>query len=222
MLLQGQIGAQIAGDGTQPILRQGRTSELIVSQAHPRYNEVTSTGSVYSLVLPATTTGAGAGNLVGAAAAAATQFALWNPVGSGVNICIMEVCVAIVSATTMPAGPPFHGVIVGSVPSIASTFDSGRAAQNARGGSGAPRAKYVNTAAQAGTTLTGGSAPITFRAMELSFSATGFASPAGTYVDEHVDGEIVLPPGTGWLPLWASAGTSMLNAYSVVWEEIPI
>jgi len=222
MLLQGQVGSIVAADGTQPILRQGRTSELIVSYAHTRYNEAASTGSVYALNLPATTTGAGAGNLVNAAAAAATQFVLWNPVGSGVNLCLMECCITIISATTMPAGPPFHGLIVGSVPSIASTFDSGLAAKNARAGSGAPRAKYVATAAQAGTTLTGGSAPVTFRAMELSFSATGFASPASTYVDEHLDGEIVLPPGTGWLPLWANAGTSMLNAYSVVWEEIPI
>ena len=222
MLLQGQVGTQIAGDGTQTIIRQGRTSELIVSYNHARYQEAAATGSIYALVLPATTTGVSAGNLVNAAAAAATQFALWNPVGSGVNLCLIETCVTILSATTMPAGPPFHGFIVGSVPTISSTFDSGRDARNSRAGSGAPRAKYVATAAQSGTTLTGGSAPITFRAMELSFNATGFSSPAGTYVDEHLDGEIVLPPGTGWLPLWASAGTSMLNAYSVVWEEIPI
>lgn len=222
MLLQGQVGPIIASDGSQTIVRQSRTAELIVSAAKSRYYEPASRGSVFALVLPATTTGAGAGNLVNAAAAAATQFALWNPVGSGVNLCLIETCVAILSATTMPAGPPFHGFIVGSVPTISSTFDSGRDARNSRAGSGAPRAKYVATAAQAGTTLTGGSAPVTFRAMELSFNATGFASPAGTYVDEHLDGEIVLPPGTGWLPLWASAGTSMLNAYSVVWEEIPI
>lgn len=222
MLLQGQVGSQTASDGTQTILRQGRTSELIISQAHARYNEAASTASIYALTLVTTSTGVAAGNIVNAAAAAATQFALWNPVGSGVNLCLMEVGISVVSATTMPAGPPFHGLIVGSVPSISSTFDSGRGALNSRAGSGAPRAKYVNTAAQAGTTLTGASAPVVFRAMELSFSATGFTSAAGTYVDEHLDGEIVLPPGTGWLPLWASAGTSMLNAYSVVWEEIPI
>jgi len=222
MLLQGQVGPQISADGTQTILRQGRTSELIVSQAHSRYNETAQTGSVYALSLIVTATGVAAGNIVNAAAAAATQFALWNPVGSGVNLCLIETGVSVSSATTMPAGPPFHGLIVGSVPTIASTFDSGRGASNARAGSGAPRAKYVNTAAQAGTALTGASAPIVFRAMELSFNATGFASAGGTYVDEHLDGEIVLPPGTGWLPLWASAGTSMLNAYSVVWEEIPI
>jgi hypothetical protein len=222
MLLQGQVGSINASDGAQTILRQGRTAELIVSAAKSRYYEAASRGNTFSLALLTTATGVAAGNIVNAAAAAATQFALWNPVGSGVNLCLIETSVSVVSATTMPAGPPFHGLIVGSVPSIASTADSGRGAANARAGSGAPRAKYVNTAAQAGTALTGASAPITFRAMELSFNATGFASAGGTYVDEHLDGEIVLPPGTGWLPLWASAGTSMLNAYSVVWEEIPI
>jgi hypothetical protein len=222
MLLQGQVGQQNAADGTQTILRQGRTSELIISQGKARYHEAATRGNTFALVLPVTATGVAAGNLVNAAAAAATQFALWNPLGSGVNLCLIEVGVSVVSATTMPAGPSFHGLITGSVPTIASTTDSGRGAFNARAGSGAPRARYVNTAAQSGTTLTGGSAPITFRAMELSFSATGFAAAGGNYVDEHLDGEIVLPPGTGWLPLWASAGTSMLNAYSVVWEEIPI
>ncbi len=222
MLLQGQVGPIVAGDGSQTIVRQGRTAELIVSAAKTRYYEAASRGNTFGLVLLTTATGVAAGNIVGAAAAAATQFALWNPLGSGVNLALIEVGISVVSATTMPAGPSFHGLITGSVPTIASTTDSGRGAFNARAGSGAPRARYVNTAAQSGTTLTGGSAPITFRAMELSFSATGFASAAGTYVDEHLDGEIVLPPGTGWLPLWASAGTSMLNAYSVVWEEIPI
>jgi hypothetical protein len=37
-----------------------------------------------------------------------------------------------------------------------------------------------------------------------------------------VEGDIVLPPGTGWVPLHAGAGTSVLHAYSVTWEEIPI
>jgi hypothetical protein len=222
MLLQGQVGPVRASDGSQTIVRQGRTSELIISAARSRYYETVSRGGTFALTCTGTATGVSAGNIVNAAAAAATQFALWNPVGSGVNLSLIEVCVSIVSATTMPAGPPFHGLIVGSVPTINSTVDSGREAKNSRAGSGAPRAKYVSTAAQSGTTLTGGSAPVTFRAMELSFSATGFTSAAGTYIDEHLDGEIVLPPGTGWLPLWASAGTSMLNAYNVVWEEIPI
>jgi len=40
-------------------------------------------------------------------------------------------------------------------------------------------------------------------------------------VVEYIDGEIILPPGVGWVPLWGAAGTSLLNAYSITWEEVP-
>lgn len=222
MLLQGQVGSVIASDATQTMVRQGRTAELIISQTRGRYFETAGRGNIFTLALLGTTTGISAGNLVNAAAGAATQFALWNPLGSGVNVSLIKTVVDVVSATTMPAGPQFHGLFVNGVPTINSTFDTGRAASCNRAGAGAPRAKYVNTAAQAGTTLTGGTAPITFRAMNTSFSATTYAAAAGSYILEMLEGEIVLPPGTGWVPLWASAGTSVINAYSVIWEEIPI
>ena len=60
------------------------------------------------------------------------------------------------------------------------------------------------------------------RAMSMSFSASAYAAAAGANTLENVEGDIVLPPGTGWLPLHAGAGTSVLHAYSVTWEEIPI
>ena len=78
-------------------------------------------------------------------------------------------------------------------------------------------------ASAAGTALTGGSAPITFRTMNLTFSATAFASAAGTSTIADVpDGDLIIPPGYGWVPLWTAAGTSVLNSYSVTWEELPI
>ena len=83
-----------------------------------------------------------------------------------------------------------------------------------------PVARYVASAA--GTTLTGGTAPVTLRAMTIDFSATAFAAAAGSNCLELVDGDIVIPPGYGWVPQFASAGTSLLNAYSCTWEEIPI
>lgn len=208
-------------DAAATILRQGRTSELVVSQNHGRLAESTTRGAVYQLTQNATGTGIGAGNTAGAAAAAATQFALWNPVGSGVNISLLEFGYGIISATTLPTNL-FHGLFVNGVPSIASTYDSGKSAVNCLAGSGAPRAKYVNTAASSGTTLTGGSAPVTFRQVNLCFSATTFVAAAGNYFVDMVDGDIVLPPGSGWLPLWSGAGSAVLNAYSVTWEEIPI
>lgn len=215
MLIQGQIGAVTGLDGSQPNARQGRTGELIVSQAHGRYYETTSRGNTFTLTLNATTTGISAGNLTGAAAAAVTQFAIWNPNGSGVNINILKAFVAPISGT-FAAGPVFHGLFVNGNPTIAST---GTANNNLAGGR-PPIARYMASAA--GAALTGGTAPVTFRAMSMSFSASAYAAAAGANTLENVEGDIVLPPGTGWVPLHAGAGTSVLHAYSVTWEEIPI
>ena len=215
MLVQGQVGQINGQDGAQPNARQGRTGELIFTEGHGRFYEQSSRGSVFTLTLTATTTGAAAGNLVGAAAAASTQFALWNPVGSGFNLSLQKVFVGLISGTP-PGGPIFHGLFVNGNPTIANT---GSAYNNLAGGK-APVARYVASAA--GVALTGGTGPIVLRAMTIDFSATAFASAAGSNCLELVDGDIVIPPGYGWVPLFASAGTSLLNAYSCTWEEIPI
>lgn len=221
MQLQGQIGPVVLADSVTNKVRQSRTAELVISQSRSRFAEVAARGGIFNLTQNTTTTGISAGNLVGAAAAAATQFALWNPIGSGVNLSLVRFGFGVVSATTLPTNI-FHGLFVNGIPSINSTYDSAEGAANSLTNSNAPRAKYVNTAAQAGTTLTGGSAPITFRLAHVGFSATGFSSPAGSNFIEMLDGDIVIPPGYGWLPLWSGAGTTVLNAYSVTWEEIPI
>lgn len=215
MLIQGQVGAVVGLDGSTPNARQGRTGELIVSQAHARYYETTSRGNIFTLTLNATTTGAAAGNTTSAGAAGSTQFAVWNPVGSGVNVCITRVYVGVIQGT-LPAGPFFHGLILGTVPSIANT---GTAYNNLAGGR-APLARYVASAA--GVTLTGGSAPVIFRSMSMAFTATSYAAAAGSNALDLVEGDIVLQPGTGWVPLLGNGGSGMLNAYSCTWEEIPI
>jgi hypothetical protein len=221
MLLQGQVGQILATDGAQNIMRQGRTGEIIASQAHGVYHEQASRSTLFSLTMNAAVTSVVAGNIVGAAANAATQFALWNPAGSGVNLALMRTSVGIISATTMATGPVFHGLFVLGNPTNSSTFDSGKGAVNNVPGGRPPIARYINTATT-GTTITGGTAPITFRAMPYTFSATGFAAAAGTQCTDFLDGDIVIPPGYGWVPLFGAAGTAVIVAYSVTWEEVPI
>lgn len=216
MLIQGQVGAVIGLDGSNPNARQGRTGELIVSQAHARYFETASRGNLFTLNLTSTSTGIAAGNLLSATAGASTQFALWNPVGSGVNVNITKVFIGLISGTYGTGGPIFHALFTSGNPTIASV---GTAYNNLAGGR-PPSARWVASAA--GTALTGGTAPIVFRAMSIGYSATAYASASGSNTLENVEGDIVLPPGTGWVPLFASAGTSVLNAYSVTWEEVPV
>ena len=221
MLIQGQVG-QIAGtDGSQPNLRQGRTGELIVSQNHGRYYETASRGNMFSLTLYASGSTPVAGNLVGAAANAATQFAIWNPLGSGFNMSILKTHIGIHSGT-IAAGPVFHGVFVLGNPTNATTFDSGRAAQNSMIGGRLPVVRYINTSTT-GTTITGGTTPLIHKPMNMQFSAGTYASLAGTPgIMDLVDGDIVIPPGYGWLPLWTGTGTSVIFSASCTWEEVPI
>jgi hypothetical protein len=70
--------------------------------------------------------------------------------------------------------------------------------------------------------LTGSSALAFIRAADLMFNAAAYANAAGAKAVEYIDGDIVIPPGTCWVPTWTAVGTTVLNAYSVTWEEIPV
>jgi hypothetical protein len=209
-----RVGQGAAADGSLTQPRAGRSLEQIVADGHARYQEPTYRQNMFSMTLTATTTGIAAGNIVGAAAAAATNFALFNPVGSGKNLVIVKFGMGVISGTP-GAGPMFHGYI-GNVPTAVFT--------------GVPLNNFVNGPASvakgyataAGTTLTAGLAPVTLRIADFASSGTAAASPGELKAIEYVDGDIVIPPGAGWLPLWSGAGTSLLNGYSVTWEEIPL
>ena len=60
--------------------------------------------------------------------------------------------------------------------------------------------------------------------MMANFTSTNTAqaSPYLVTTDDILDGQIIVPQGAGWLPLWGAAGTTLLNGYTVVWEEIPV
>ena len=53
MIVQGQTGYVVGADGSRNNLRQGRTGELIIGQAHADYNEPTSRGSVFNVTMNA-------------------------------------------------------------------------------------------------------------------------------------------------------------------------
>ena len=209
------VGPQSKADGSQLALRSSRTGAGVVADAHGRYQEATIRSNVYSLVLTATTTGVAAGNIAGAAAAAATQFVLWNPSASQKALVLLKFGMGVISGTP-GAGPMFHGIIT-TVPTIASI--GGPAVNNLTGAGTGSVAKFVASAA--GTALTGGGAPTTLRLADFASTATAQASVGELRIVEYIDGEIILPPSVGWVPLWGAAGTSLLNGYSITWEEVP-
>ena len=222
MLIQGQVGQLTVADGTQTNLRQGRTGELIATQAHGQYHEQTSRGSIFSLSVTTSAATLGAGNALqnsttGPASAGTTHLALWNPVGSGFNLCLTKFATTPVSGTPT-AGPVFHTVMAFGLPTL--TASVGTAYNNLIGGK-SPVARYVSSAA--GATLTGSSVPVIFRTSHISFSGA-FASASGSATSyfEDLGGDVVIPPGYGWVPCYSGVGTTYLCNMSITWEEVPI
>jgi len=209
----GVVGPRVAGDSVDTPIRLGRTAAQITADAHARFYEAVSRGNVYSLQLGATTSTVAAGNITGAAAAASTQFALWNPTGSLKNISLLRFAMSPISGTPT-TGVIQHGLIL-TAPTIATVGTiynnlASTAVGVARG-----------VASAAGATLTGGSAPVAHSIADFAGMASAYASTVYLRCVEYLDGGIVLPPGTGWVPMHPGAGTTLLHGYSIAWEEVP-
>ena len=224
MLIQGQVGQINASDGVQNNIRQGRTGEVIASQAHARFYEQTSRGQVFTVVQTAITSNVAQGHtLVSANSAVQTNgtvnMALWNPVGSGVNLSLLKWTAAPISGT-LPQAAGFHGVFVTGNPTNPTTADTSRGAYNNLVGGKQPIARYISSTS--GTAITGGTAPVPVRVMNTAYQSTAFTQAAGASVTENIDGDIVIPPGYGWVPLFFNNYASFLASWSLTWEEVPI
>jgi len=217
MLLDFRAGIKNMADNTTAEGRTSRVGALITGHGQSYYYEEASRGNVFSLVLGAWTTAIAAGNLNGAAAAASTQFALWNPFGSGKNLALLKFGVNVVSGT-FPAGALYHSYSA-TAPTIATSVLTPICCNNI-GMAAASVARALASAA--GAALTGSSILAFIRMADLYFTASAAANAQGQKAVEYIDGDIVIPPGTCWVPTWTAAGTTMLGGYSVTWEEIPV
>lgn len=181
--------------------------------------EAAKAGNIYTLMMSAWTTNISAGNILGAAAAASTQFALWNPIGSLYNLKLRRFSINITSGTT-PISGLWH-----SVATPAPTIASALAVTSYIGNHNAAITTYDGPAGYlthvTGSALTGGGATRGVRLMGLNITAGTYASLGGTwFYDECRD--IVLPPNTLWVPSWAAQGTTVLGGYSITFEKVLI
>ena len=212
-----QVGVGLFADGTNPPLRSGRMQDLIISQLHGKYYEQVSRGNCFQLGVT-WATGVGVGQIAAATAASATQFAIWNPATNNKNISLLRLTLSLISGTT-PVGPVSYSQFSGvGVPTVAS---SGTPFNCLYGNKGNPSASYMAAGAAGGTALTGGGALVTVNNSGFYFSAGVYANLAIGYAVDDIDGRIVLQPGQGFVPTFAAAGTSLLGAWGLVWEEVP-
>ena len=199
------------------VLRGTVDGAVVGADGYPRYYEGTQRGELFTLTLGATTTGVAAGNLTGAAAAASTQFGLINPATSTKNLVLVKFGMGVISGTP-GAGPLFHGFIT-NIASLTAASPGGTIRSNILGGTS--NSVAVAWSLAAGSALTGSTQAVTTQRV-ADFSATNTAQAvANGHVKaiEEIAGELIVPPGVMWLPLWGAAGTSLLNGYSIVWAE---
>lgn len=203
------------GDSAQVVARGDKTGALVTTEAHGDYHEPSVRGNVYSMQLGATTGAAAAGNLVGAAAAAVTQFALFNPVSSGYNLSLLRFGFVSLSGTTA-AGAVMHGIFLGGVPTLAA---NGTIRNNLVNGRSSVAIGYASAG---GVALAGGTLGPQVLMMAGFGSTAVIVGSQQSDAGEDFQGLLVLPPGTGYAPLLQGVGTTHLAAYSLTWEEIPV
>lgn len=175
-----------------------------VAVADPEFYESVQDGNVFSAMTALT--GVAPGTSVSTTAA----FALYNPIGSEVDLVIIEGAMGYVSGTLGA------GVITWNV----NTDDEGAAFTGT--GITEVNMKLGSGVAAVGRALTTATIPAptpvrVFGNLQASLATTAVAPWA---LRDRVDGAIVVPPGCGVsLHATAAAGTSPLVVFSVTWKE---
>jgi hypothetical protein len=218
MDFEGKVGYAFQTEGAKGPIRLDRFMEAVTVEGRGKYAEATAKGTVFTLTLPSTSGCVALGNIISSASSQVTQFALWNPMGSGKNIELLKFEMAIVSGSPA-AGPLFHGIIFGSMGTSVTSSGSSMFPNDV---SGAPAsvARFISSAP--GVIFAGGPAPQVLRLADVTSTATVIAENSTIKAVEYIDGDIVLTPGTGWLPLWSGQATNFQNSYSITWTEITI
>src|SRR5271169_4814746 len=87
----GTVGPNVQGDGATPLIRLGRSAEVITQPLHGRYYETTYRRNVFTVTTTGRTTSAGT-------TATFTGLALYNPLGSSVNVVVLKYGYAFIVA----------------------------------------------------------------------------------------------------------------------------
>jgi len=193
MLFQGNVGFQSVLDGSPNVFaRLSRAAAMIVDQCNGRYYENASRGKIYSACNQAA-------QAYTALSTTFTGFGLNNPIGSNVQLALMDVCVAIATATGGAAGLSLAGnaAMQGVIPTTltAETVISTLLGSKATG---------VGTVWNAATLAT---APTVVRV--LPGGAVAGSSITPPFIRDELAGQIILLPGT-------FIGTNRVTATSAI------
>lgn len=189
----------------------GRQGEGLVSELHGKWYTQARDGNVFhgsSLV---------AGTIIPISTATAATFALYNPLGSGVNLELIayELGMTVVTDIASPIGLGYSASVGGSV--VAPTTVTALTPVNGLLGKGnAPQARLYSAATIVATTY--------FKTL-FNFTATNATAgnalgPASFKYD--FDGSIIMPPGTLIHVCGLVAPSASPVTHDFVWAEVPV
>jgi uncharacterized protein (UPF0548 family) len=205
------IGLTPRADSTyEDTFRVSETGALVVTDGRSRFSEPTTRNQVFSVTTALAGTTVVAANVAPPAAGAATVLSILNPLGSGVNLAIVQGYVRTISATTGGAGAwAWCGAIANTAITAAEATALKRAAVV---GQGVAAFKAWSQAA-----LTGGPVHKLVRPFPLARVAAAAAATSWSLdAVDNVDGALVVGPG-GLLTLApAAVGTSVVVGAGVV------
>ena len=209
------VGPSKRSDGlANGLVRIGITGEAIVGDAHARYFEAVSRGTCFHAAMQA---GASLGT---ALTSTAVTLTLYNPIGSKVNLVLLEVALAV---TTMLAAPGAPGSSTAAY-CLAANVNPLAAAPSATTEATVRNCLLggLDAVAKAYTAATLPAAPVVVRPLfGVSYSEITAASIAqfSTQFIDQTDGKIVLAPNTAITLQAIGAATS--GIVSMMWEEVP-
>mgnify|MGYP001279707579 CR=1 FL=1 len=224
--IQGNVGPEVAQDGSVTSVRLGKGADVIVSELHGRFYEQNYRQTLYAGGISALTSINAATFQVATLGATCTPLVgLWNPSTSTVHAVILQATLSITmtSQTNTGIGPYAWAFSTGN-----AAISTGNIPWNRRTLSKAgSQVKDMSGVALTGLT----NSLVVAHASSVSGGSSVNAGVIGTAVGfqtlhtcsvENLDGSIIVPPG-GVIALLGTATPSAHSAVSgLLWEEVPI
>lgn len=204
---QGVVLATAQKSGSPASLSTGWNNELLISELLPRYTSLVQAGVVFGV-------GFAAAALAAPSATSSGSFTLYNPLGSGKNLILLEITTALTTFTAVATTICAIGAYT-FTNQTPTGLTGGNVPLNALVGSGNASIAKTYTAA---TIVGGNTFPIRQVGNTGVLTAVGFA---GDLMKDEVAGALVIAPGSGFgLAATATAADDTVQV-AYTWAEIP-
>lgn len=206
--VQGICGPQTLSDGGSGRLRQGRQGELIFSPAKDRYSECSERSELFIGSTPA------AGVTVPIFSNTTQQFVLYNPLGSGKKLNLLQAWAGYVSGTHVAGHLCYatNTLLTNTVTGTAALIQNGYLL-NAAASPGCSAQLFTAATVTAFTYLR------PFGVSTVVQAAT--ATNAPWMMVDSIDGSITVPPG-GAVAIAANVAAIMVATLGITWRESPV